>query len=697
MRLKQFLKGIIKEFLLFAVILPLFLSTAVADEAGQVSIIEQKEFNTHGGELIGDRQFIQSFTCDNDIAEIDIMFATFGRNNTKDVIFRLKDDLSSKTDLVYRRVNAAEMKNDEWHRFSFMPVHSKIGNKYYIVLESPDSAVGNAFTVRVSDKNPYLNGQFVTRRFTNGGRETRLLTGMPVFNSHAGEICGDTRVVKQFSSAYDIAEIDIMFATFGRNNTKDVIFRLKDDLSSKTDLVYRRVNAAEMKNDEWHRFSFMPVHSKIGNKYYIVIESPASSAGDAVTVRTWHSAGGVRGGMTINGMSKGDDLTFEVFTSQIDENYDSGKDIVFKVHTTRESLLKTPPKIEYYNWEFAFNRKVYRSRATDISMTFGGESVNDVPFYENFLSYDVDKWYDYFCLPDDVIIAYNERIAFIVRADALKWDVSHGLVNDGVKAFLTYFYKEAYGLRQAAEVDLAAKIAGWKAPPASISVTHEMYYNKNYVPMMISIRNTFKDPLHYIYIFQDGSWLSEGAQSQQHVRQYWDDGEYDYPRVWRIDETNRYRKNNWMGMYNDLNGGMFAGTYAPSESKGVRLHATWDSERPHMSHGALVVPYLDEFFGHKDATTYWKDGWYKLENILSHIDTPNTYKKYENPYGKIHGTVIDFGTIPSGEERSQVLVKIMFTGYKDREDMHRRIREIIEQIPTFEIPSYGLEQSDGIH
>jgi hypothetical protein len=60
----------------------------------------------------------------------------------------------------------------------------------------------------------------------------------------------------------------------------------------------------------------------------------------------------------------------------------------------------------------------------------------------------------------------------------------------------------------------------------------------------------------------------------------------------------------------------------------------------------------------------------------------------------MHATVIDFGKIPPGEERVQIVVKIMFTGYRDREDMHEKVRRIINRIPRFDIPSYDLEREE---
>lgn len=108
--------------------------------------------------------------------------------------------------------------------------------------------------------------------------------------------------------------------------------------------------------------------------------------------------------------------------------------------------------------------------------------------------------------------------------------------------------------------------------------------------------------------------------------------------------------NNWMGVYNDLGGGMFAGTYAPPESKGIRLHTTWDSEWPpadnvNRNAGITLCPYPTTSGG----AHFWDDDWYRQENILMHVNTPTEKNKYANPFSKMHATVVDFGIVPPGE------------------------------------------------
>jgi hypothetical protein len=228
-----------------------------------------------------------------------------------------------------------------------------------------------------------------------------------------------------------------------------------------------------------------------------------------------------------------------------------------------------------------------------------------------------------------------------------------------------------------------------KAPPATIRVRHEMYFEEQYVPMSISIKNDFPKPLRFLYVLQDGAYMTENDSSQKNVHQYWDDGEYGFARRWTIDDKNRHNKNNWLGLYNDSNGGMFAGLYAPPESEGIRYFATWDAEKPLMPDRRKEkhVAYIDNYTFEGGGVVYWQDDWFRFEKLLSHVDTPNDKNAYDNPYGKIWTAVIDFGIIPPGGTRSQVIVKIMFTGYKDRKDMHQRIRLVIDRIPHFVLRS----------
>lgn len=347
--------------------------------------------------------------------------------------------------------------------------------------------------------------------------------------------------------------------------------------------------------------------------------------------------------------------------------------VSFKVGPSNE-LSKFNPKIEFLQWPEWGNRNVYRSKYNNIALTFGHRGVFEEYFYNNFFTYDMT--YDYFCIPDDFVLAYNENVSFRVKALALNWTVKHELINQGELAIIEHLYEEerglhSYALRGSKEHG-SPSFSKWRNPPLTIRVIHEMFYNESYVPMKIFINNTYDEPLRVIYVFQDGALMtSSPEEGQERVHQYWDDGGWNYARLWNITKENRMNKNNWVGMYNDNHGGMFAATYAPPESKGIRFHATWDrgsyiGQNPHVN---------------------------SIENILLGVNTPDAQDLYDSNF-KIHGTLIDFGVIQPGEERVQIIIKIMFTGYEDRKEMHEKVIDIIERIPTYKIPSYDLDEYD---
>jgi len=352
--------------------------------------------------------------------------------------------------------------------------------------------------------------------------------------------------------------------------------------------------------------------------------------------------------------------------------------------------------IEYLLWSGLYNTKIYRSKKAGIAMAFGAEQIMDGYVFQNFFIYDYEKLYDYFCVPDDLIIAYDKQTSFVTRISALEWKLEHGRYDNGQKAFNRYTFKEGAGFNPPyfKSVIFNSRSA---LPPARVVLEHTMDDTENFVPMKIAIRNAFDRPLRFLYVLQDGAYMTDAAEGhQEDVHQYWDDGEYFSARVWNIDKNKRHNNNNWVGMYNDRHGGMFAGTYAPPESHGIRYHATWDSEKPVMLDRNLNKPAacIDGYKTNSNTLFFWKDDWHQYERLLSHVDTPNSNNHYDNPYGKMHATVIDFGTIPPGEERVQIVVKIMFAGYRDRKDMHEKVRGIINRIPRFDISSYNLDREE---
>jgi len=331
-------------------------------------------------------------------------------------------------------------------------------------------------------------------------------------------------------------------------------------------------------------------------------------------------------------------------------------------------------KIEYLTWAEYGNRSVLRSKYNNIAFTWGHEGINQQYFYNNIFTYNLSKPEDYFCIPDDYIFAYNTNSSYRVKAVALNWTTDYKITDSGDTAIVKNEYLSNNGFHQFADIenpdDGNITLSNWTLPPVDIIVTHEMNYSESFIPMKITVRNNFSEPLRFLYVFQDGAWMTSFKdENQEGVNQYWPDGDYQYPRLWSITDENRNSNNNWVGMYDDKEGGMFAATYAPPQSDGVKFHATW-------------VPTAD-ITGNYSPYVGSDPGVDSLDNILLGINVPNNSVSYNDEEYKIHGTLIDFGVIYPGEEKSQSLVKIMFTGYTNRTDMRNKIDSIIQNVTDY--------------
>ena len=149
--------------------------------------------------------------------------------------------------------------------------------------------------------------------------------------------------------------------------------------------------------------------------------------------------------------------------------------------------------IEYLLWSGLYNTKMYRSKKAGIAMAFGAEQIMDGYVFQNFFIYDYEKLYDYFCIPDDLIIAYDKQTSFVTRISALEWKLEHGRYDNGQKAFTRYTFKEGAGFNTPYFKSVIFN-SGSAPPPARVVLEHTMDYAENFTPMKIAIRNAFDRP-----------------------------------------------------------------------------------------------------------------------------------------------------------------------------------------------------------
>jgi len=100
------------------------------------------------GELTGGQVYSQTFQASApNLCRVDVLFATFGRINTPDLIFRLKESPTAKLDLVTHTVSASLFRDNCFYPFTFAPLPNSAGKHYSFSIESPDAVRGDALGV----------------------------------------------------------------------------------------------------------------------------------------------------------------------------------------------------------------------------------------------------------------------------------------------------------------------------------------------------------------------------------------------------------------------------------------------------------------------------------------------------------------------------------------------------------------------
>jgi hypothetical protein len=112
------------------------------------------------GELYGDVQFGQSFVATYpNLERIDVVMSTYGRRNTRDVVFHLREGPDSQADVASVTFNAGDVRDEAWRSFTFPSLSGSAGKSYYFFFESRESEPDDAVTVMGREGDPYASGQ----------------------------------------------------------------------------------------------------------------------------------------------------------------------------------------------------------------------------------------------------------------------------------------------------------------------------------------------------------------------------------------------------------------------------------------------------------------------------------------------------------------------------------------------------------
>jgi hypothetical protein len=128
-----------------------------------------------------------------------------------------------------------------------------------------------------------------------------------------GEIYGDTTSGQTFfDNENGLERIDILLATYARNNAGSVTFHLREN-GEKSDIRTIIFDANDVLDNQYYSFTFTPIEDSKNKSYEFYLESPSASSGNAITM--WYNKTNSYdlGNATLNGNTLVGDMAFKVF------------------------------------------------------------------------------------------------------------------------------------------------------------------------------------------------------------------------------------------------------------------------------------------------------------------------------------------------------------------------------------------------
>ena len=166
--------------------------------------VEQEEASGLAGELLDGHSYGQTFALQYDgLYRIDLYTATYARENTHPVIFRVKAAPDAGQDLVRLELPAAEISNSGPTVITFPPLADTANKTLYFSVESPGSVPGDAITVYRQEEDVYADGQMY--------RDGQPAEGDLAFIAHTQETFTLADIWNDF---YSRASQDRLFFTF---------------------------------------------------------------------------------------------------------------------------------------------------------------------------------------------------------------------------------------------------------------------------------------------------------------------------------------------------------------------------------------------------------------------------------------------------------------------------------------------------
>lgn len=141
---------------------------------------------------------------------------------------------------------------------------------------------------------------------------TVVIFNQPKNNIPVGEIYGDTKIGQTFEAEHSgLSSIEVLMATYSRENSGEFIFHLKREVSSKEDLYSFKGDMSKVQDNAFFRFSFPKIENSKEKKYLFYFEAPQAQPGNAITI--WSNTEDLYrdGEKIINGAASQGDLVFK--------------------------------------------------------------------------------------------------------------------------------------------------------------------------------------------------------------------------------------------------------------------------------------------------------------------------------------------------------------------------------------------------
>lgn len=133
----------------------------------------------------------------------------------------------------------------------------------------------------------------------------------------AGELLDGHSFGQTFTPQYDgLYRLDLYTATYARENTHPVVFRVCASPACAEEYVRVELPAAQVSNSGPTVVAFPPLAQTAGRTLYFSVESPGSVPGDAITVYRRENDVYAGGEMYVDGQPAGGDLAFIAYTQE---------------------------------------------------------------------------------------------------------------------------------------------------------------------------------------------------------------------------------------------------------------------------------------------------------------------------------------------------------------------------------------------